>query len=185
MQYHSKMLLKEQDFCNPTIGVHCGFSRNGKPVKKIYFTVLILFSFLFWAKPILFAQSDTVIDALLAQKKASFGKSVYLILAASGLIPEDASEDQAISLIRDKGWKILKKSKAEPINLGEFSYLTMKAFEMKGGLMYTVFPGPRYASRELSYLGVISGSFAMFRYLRSQYSNSSFSNRGRFKALSG
>jgi hypothetical protein len=34
----------------------------------------------------------------------------------------------------------------------------MQAFEIKGGVMYRIFPGPRYAGRELSYLGLIRGN---------------------------
>jgi hypothetical protein len=33
----------------------------------------------------------------------------------------------------------------------------MKAFDEKGGLMYRLFPGPRYAVRELAYLGLVHG----------------------------
>ena len=134
-----------------------------KLAKKTYFKVFfLLFLFIFTGLNLI-AQSDEVIDELLAEKKASFGKSAYIVLTATGMISEDASEDKALSLIREKGWKSLKKDIEEPINLGELSYIIMKAFEMKGGLMYTLFPRPRYASRELSYLGMISGSFEMYR----------------------
>jgi hypothetical protein len=33
----------------------------------------------------------------------------------------------------------------------------MKAFALKGGLMYTLFPGLRYAYRELAYRKIITG----------------------------
>lgn len=32
----------------------------------------------------------------------------------------------------------------------------MKAFGINGGLMYSIFPGPRYAFRELVYKGIIT-----------------------------
>jgi hypothetical protein len=31
----------------------------------------------------------------------------------------------------------------------------MKSFGLKGGILYTLFPGPRYACRELAYLRII------------------------------
>ncbi|MDR1277332.1 MAG: hypothetical protein LBK02_01120 [Treponema sp.] len=33
----------------------------------------------------------------------------------------------------------------------------MKSFGLKGGILYTLFPGPRYACRELAYLRIIQG----------------------------
>jgi hypothetical protein len=33
----------------------------------------------------------------------------------------------------------------------------MKAFNIKGGFMYSLFPGPRYAYRELAYRKIITG----------------------------
>ena len=32
-----------------------------------------------------------------------------------------------------------------------------RAFEIHGGVMYWILPGPRYATRELAYLAIISG----------------------------
>jgi hypothetical protein len=32
-----------------------------------------------------------------------------------------------------------------------------RAFKIDGGIMYRVLPGPRYATRELAYLGIITG----------------------------
>ena len=46
-----------------------------------------------------------------------------------------------------KGW-LPKGAKAEePISLGTLSFLMMKAFDIKGGMMYALIPGPRYAFR--------------------------------------
>jgi hypothetical protein len=41
--------------------------------------------------------------------------------------------------------------------LGEAAFLVTGAFGIKGGLMYTLFPGPRYAYRELLYRKIIQG----------------------------
>jgi hypothetical protein len=32
-----------------------------------------------------------------------------------------------------------------------------RAFKIDGGIMYRILPGPRYATRELAYLGIITG----------------------------
>ncbi|HTP57693.1 MAG TPA: hypothetical protein VMM82_02180, partial [Spirochaetia bacterium] len=42
-----------------------------------------------------------------------------------------------------------------PVSLGDYSYLLMKAFNVTGGIFYSLFPSPRYACRELGFLRVI------------------------------
>lgn len=51
--------------------------------------------------------------------------------------------------------------RAEPggaIKLGELSFLLMKTFGLKGGFMYKILPGPRYAYRELVSRSLIQGA---------------------------
>ncbi|MDR0402064.1 MAG: hypothetical protein LBH35_00585, partial [Treponema sp.] len=43
------------------------------------------------------------------------------------------------------------------IKLGQLSFLIMKAFNMKSGFCYALFPGPRYAYRELVYRKIVQG----------------------------
>ncbi len=103
------------------------------------------------------AQSNQLLDRLLEQPRASFGAAAYLVLAASGALAPEADEQQALAVLRDKGWKLRAPEADEPIRLGEFCFLLMKAFDEKGGLMYRLFPGPRYAVRELAYRGLVRG----------------------------
>ena len=110
------------------------------------------------------AQSNQLIDRLLEQPKASFGAAVYLVLAASGALDPEASEQQAMESLSEKGWKLRAAQAGEPIHLGEFCFLIMKAFEQKGGLMYRLFPGPRYAVRELAYQGLVHGKVHSGRF---------------------
>ncbi|HQO67037.1 MAG TPA: hypothetical protein PLI66_09890, partial [Spirochaetales bacterium] len=44
-----------------------------------------------------------------------------------------------------------------PILLKDYAYLLMSAFGLRGGLMYALFPGPRYAYRQLVSSFVIQG----------------------------
>ena len=39
----------------------------------------------------------------------------------------------------------------------------MEIFNMKGGIMYTLFPSPRYASRELGFKGYIKSDYGAYR----------------------
>jgi hypothetical protein len=100
------------------------------------------------------AQSNELLDKLLDEKAASFGDTVYLGLSSAGLVPETASVEESVSFLEGKQWG-LSKSKDDPISLGEYSYLLMKIYDIPGGLMYSLSPGPRYACREFEYLGLV------------------------------
>ena len=84
-------------------------------------------------------------------------------MTASGRIPDDSSPAEAAASLRDQGWTVPERSADEPLTLGEYSYLLMQAFELKGGVMYRIFPGPRYAGRELAYLKLVKGDTSPYR----------------------
>jgi hypothetical protein len=67
---------------------------------------------------------------------------------------EAAEGSAAYALARERGW--LSDGEGS-IRLGELCFLIMKAFEFEGSFLYTLFPGPRYAFRELDYLKLIPG----------------------------
>jgi hypothetical protein len=131
-------------------------------MKKSGFILFILFISLA-VNMNLEAQSNDIIDALLAEEQASYGKAAYLALTASGLITEEQSPEQALEVLKEQGWKLDILGAGEPIKLGEYSFILMKAFHIQGGVMYSILPGPRYAGRELSYLGMILGSPSPYR----------------------
>ncbi len=111
------------------------------------------------------AQSNRLLDEFLEEDKASFGRTVYLVLVAAETIPEEMSIPVALNFLRMQDWGMEMKGQEEAINLGEHSFLIMKAFKMRGGLMYSLFPGPRYACRELAFLGLIKGEALAYRTL--------------------
>ena len=81
---------------------------------------------------------------LLALKASSEGKKLVLhVPAACRFDP---------SLAELAGAKI-----DDQVTLAEYSYILMRAFGMKGGVMYSLAPGPRYAYRELVSHQVIQG----------------------------
>jgi hypothetical protein len=126
------------------------------------------------------AQSNQVIDQLLEQPRATFGAAAYLVFAASEAIPPEATEQEALTALSERSWKLKARDPEEPIRLGEYCYLIMKAFEVKGGLMYRLIPRPRYAVRELAYLGFVRGKAYSARYPSGQEAVqilSSFLNR--------
>jgi hypothetical protein len=122
---------------------------------KIVWACLLI---LFCLEPALNAQLEQQIDQLIEEESASFGRVVYVVLSSLTLCNETDSIEEAIAALNDKNWGIKTKSENEQITLGEYSFLLMKAFNLNGGLMYTLFPGPRYAVRELAYNKLIPGN---------------------------
>jgi hypothetical protein len=119
--------------------------------------LILLLSLFLTASVSLGAQSNDMIDQLLDEETASYGLAVYLIFNASGDIEEDADTAMAVSAIPALRWNIEPKDPEDTITLGEFSYLLMRSLDIEGGIMYSAFPGPRYATRELKYLGFVPG----------------------------
>ncbi len=101
------------------------------------------------------AQSNQLLDKLLDEKEARFADVVSLTLTAAKLLPETATPQEAIQTLQQQGWKVQVASADAPISLGDYSYLLMKAFKISGGVLYSLFPGPRYACRELGFLKII------------------------------
>lgn len=134
---------------------------------KSLIKLIIPIAFIFISQLQTFAQSNEIIDSLLSEKYADYGKAAYLTLSAANLVDRNAIADnaarEALSFLKGSGWKLKIKSPDEKINLGEYCLLVMKSFKMQGGVMYFVFPSPRYASRELYSLGFIDGSKDPYR----------------------
>lgn len=124
---------------------------------KNWRSLLISMGFLVFASGLAWGQSNSTLDKILATKEASFGDAAYLVLTATKKIPDSTTLSEAADAITKQGWGIKGASADQSITLGTYSLMLMKAFDMKGGIMYSLLPSPRYAARELTYLGDIHG----------------------------
>jgi hypothetical protein len=106
------------------------------------------------------AQSNEVIDRLLEEEEASFARALYLVQSAAGRIEERVPPGKAYAGFDAGQWNLEDAAADEEITLGQYSQLLMRALEIPGGIMYRILPGPRYAARELEYLGFVRGSGA-------------------------
>jgi hypothetical protein len=111
------------------------------------------------------SQSNDVIDSVLAEERATLAKAAYLVLTASGAVEESQSVEQAFAALQAKPWGFDKATPDSPVTFGAYAYMVMRAFEMRGGVMYTMFPGKRYAARELAYRQVLQGDTSPGRVL--------------------
>lgn len=112
-----------------------------------------------------FAQSNEFLDEILDQQEVWFGQALKLVFSGAGLLPEDVTEGRAIAYLEEQGWGLPDKQSTQTITLGEYSLVVMKALDLPGGIMYSIASVPRYAVRELDYLGFIDGSSAPGRAL--------------------
>jgi hypothetical protein len=103
------------------------------------------------------AQSNEVLDTVLERDALRFGEAAYLVLVGSGRLSDTASLEEAAQTVAKAFPRVPSRAADEWIPLGEYAYLLMQAFEVKGGLMYRLIPGPRYAARELAYRKMIRG----------------------------
>jgi outer membrane protein OmpA-like peptidoglycan-associated protein len=95
-------------------------------------------------------------DLLLETEAVSFGQAARFVLDAANLIDPDSAAG-AFALARQNGWLPKQAPEDGTIKTGELAFLIMKSFDMKGSFLYRLFPGPRYAFRELDYRGLLPG----------------------------
>ncbi|MFW5844525.1 MAG: hypothetical protein ACOCW6_11405 [Spirochaetota bacterium] len=104
-----------------------------------------------------FGQSNEIIDSVLEEEQLSYGNAAYLVLVAAERLPETASPGEALSELETLGWALDTRSAGDAVSFGEYSYLLMESLDLSGGLMYRFFPGPRYAARDVSAIGIAEG----------------------------
>jgi hypothetical protein len=106
---------------------------------------------------LLHGQTAAEMDGLLESGEITWEQACRFVLSASGALGEHAPAPAAFALAQEEGW-LPKGAAAEgPVNLGGLSFLMSGAFSIKGSVLYALFPGPRYAYRQLDYLGLIPG----------------------------
>ena len=111
----------------------------------------------------IYSQSNAHIDELLDQEQATVALTSYIVLSSGGIISEDASPESAAETVLQRQWMRSDKGPDDLISLGEFCFIVMKTYELKGGVMYRIFPGPRYAARELVYRKFVYGNTSPYR----------------------
>jgi hypothetical protein len=121
-------------------------------MKKIFFAALLALS-----AALLSAQTAAELERVLALPAVSYGDAAWLVLGAAGTAIPENSLNAAYRFAADNNWLPKKAAAGAPATLGAVSFLVMRVFNIKGGLLYTLFPGPRYAYRELVYRRLIQG----------------------------
>ena len=104
-----------------------------------------------------FTQTAERLDDILAQDELSVRSAAYVAAASGGLIGDEESPDEALAALEGAGFRVRAGAPERPVRLDEFSHMLMVAHDGSGGILYTLFSGPRYALRELRHERVIRG----------------------------
>jgi hypothetical protein len=96
------------------------------------------------------------IETLLGTTAVTYAQAANFTLQAAGVLAAD-NPQEAFNYAAGQGWLPEDVSPGDPARLSHISLLLMRSFNMRGGIMYSVFPNAHYAYRELRYLNVIQG----------------------------
>jgi hypothetical protein len=96
-------------------------------------------------------------DLLLDTEALSFAAASRWIQSAAGLVPGGLDGDKAFAAAEQNGLLPAGAGAEDLVRLDEFAFMLARTLGIKGGIMYRLFPGPRYAYRELVYRKVLEG----------------------------
>ena len=104
-----------------------------------------------------FGQAAEKVDKILETEKATFGQAAYLIQTALNEGADTLDFETAFDRFKSENQNVIRDSvtAGDVIPVKTYAFLLMKSFNIKGGLMYRIYPCPRYAYRDLKYLAVI------------------------------
>jgi len=152
--------------------INADFTRIKKPIailpKSWYYPIMsskvFIVCLLFAAAAILPAQTAAEMLMILDSPAVTYSQAAMFVLTSAETTPppdnidfEIISTQNTFEIAVSLGWLPKNAGLNEPIKLRELSFLIMKAFDMKGGLMYAFFPGPRYAYRSMVSKSFIRG----------------------------
>jgi outer membrane protein OmpA-like peptidoglycan-associated protein len=129
-----------------------GFSASGGLLSAL----LPVLSALFFGS-LLYGQTAAGMDELLDAGEITWAQACRFVLPASGALEEGVDAGAAFAAARERDWLPRRAAADRAVNLGGLSYLLVQAFELKKSILLTLFPGPRYAYRQLDYLRLIPG----------------------------
>jgi hypothetical protein len=116
---------------------------------------LFLACFLFILLPgFIYAQTAAELETVMNTRAVTCAQAASFVLHSAGiLITERTPFQQAVN----SGW-LVNVTESTPITMDKLSYLMMEAFDLRGGVMYMILPGPRYAYRSMVSNSYIQGS---------------------------
>jgi hypothetical protein len=106
---------------------------------------------------LLHGQTAAEMDVLLDSREITWAQACRFVLPAAGVLEDHTSAGTAFDTALHNGRLPTGAAADSPVTLGGLSFLIVESFAINGSLLYALFPGPRYAYRQLDYLGLIPG----------------------------
>ena len=118
------------------------------------------FSLIFLLLPVLaFGQTAAELEQMIGSDTVTSARAARFILEAAELLQPGLSgadaEKAAYDMAARSGW--VKIGADESVSVKDTAFLIMKAFNIRGGVMYSILKNPRYAYREMVYRRLIQG----------------------------
>lgn len=121
-------------------------------MKRIISFLVVLF-----VGTMVFAQSADVVTEILGAEEATYGQVCYLSAIHQGLISEDATYEDAVSVLYSKGQIPESVGAYDSVYLANLAFIFVQIWpDIKGGLFFNLTKGsPRYAFKKLKSDGII------------------------------
>ena len=109
--------------------------------------------------PVLTAQSNDIIDTILAEERLTAGSAAYLVLSLADPDAIPDSREAAFAALAQKVdlAPVSAGGADDQVSIGEFSYLLQQSLALPRGIGSRIQPGPRYALRDLKFLNIVQG----------------------------
>ena len=103
-----------------------------------------------------YAQRADFVTRLITADKATYGEVCYLSAVHQGFVGENASYEDALRSLVERGQASARADVSETITLRELSRLMAKLWDIKGGLMYRATKqSARYTFRQFKVDGIL------------------------------
>ena len=120
--------------------------------KSIVFFILLFSLFAFTLHP----QTADRIERLLSTNAVTYADAAAFVLEAADVLAAPTTA-AAFSYAAERGWLPKRAEAGGNARLDGLSLLVMQAFNIRGGLFYSITRNAHYAYRELVYLSDIQG----------------------------
>jgi hypothetical protein len=111
---------------------------------------------LLFCAALVWGQTAAEMEGILDMEEITYTQAAWFTLASAAEDPPP-NPAAAFTLALKMAWLPKNAEPGGPVKLRNLSLLMMKAFDLEGGLMYRLFPGTRYAYREMIRRGFIEG----------------------------
>jgi hypothetical protein len=90
-----------------------------------------------------------------SEDRLSVGASIRLLGVASGSLRPEVGLEEARATLTRLHVRLPRDPDDSPITFGDFAFLLCQLFDVRAGVMYGIFPGPRSAFNELLARGML------------------------------